>query len=350
MNGKLSIFKIQSQTAKADGNGRLPAIGRWALGVACWMFLWCFCLGPSAVGETIVTTGADVSGSTPPVVSEKPRDLYNAGTAKLRAGKFDDAESLLLAALTKQEERVQPAALFNLGHVRFAQGVEELKKSPAGASKRGQAAADAGADAVSKATAALVSNDVRQMVDAYIAGRGARKEMVTATKAVQRALEAYGKTLARWRRSLNDFHSAAELNPADTNAARNAKIVEQAIAKLVDSLQETQQLAARLGKKKSELNDLLNQLKGKIPAPNMPPGAPGGNEEDDEGEDGKKPSPESLSGLKESDNGGGGQEMGLKISPEEAGQLMRGIQPDGRLLPMGLGETNAPKKRSGSIW
>jgi hypothetical protein len=99
-----------------------------------------------------------------------------------------------------------------------------------------------------------------------------------------------------------------------------------------------------------ELDGLLKQLKGKIPAPNMPPGASGG-EEDEDGDDGKKPSPESLSGLKEGEkNGGGGQELGMKISAEQAGQLMNGIQPDGKQLPMGQNETGTPQNGSGRIW
>jgi tetratricopeptide (TPR) repeat protein len=298
-------------------------------------------------GATIDSTNADDSISPSPVASGNPRELYNAGTEKLRAGKLNDAESLLEASLAKQDERVQPEALFNLGHVRFDQGIEELKKSPEGAVKRGQTAADAGAGAIAQATDALVSNDVQQMVEAYMAGRGVRKEMTAATKAVRRALDAYGKTLLKWRRALNDFQSAAELNPADTNAARNAEIVEQAIAKLVDSLREMQQLAANLGDKKSELDELMKQLKGKIPAPNMPPGASGGKDDDDEGDDGKKPSPESLSGKEESDKGGGGEEIGLKLTAEQAGQIMNSIQPDGKPLPMGQGETDTPKNRSG---
>ncbi len=93
----------------------------------------------------------------------------------------------------------------------------------------------------------------------------------------------------------------------------------------------------------------MKQLKGKIPAQDMPPGAPGG-QDDDEGDDGKLPSPESLTGQKESDKGGGGQELGLKISPEQAGQIMNSLQPDGKQLPMSQGEPGTPKNRSGRTW
>jgi hypothetical protein len=54
--------------------------------------------------------------------------------------------------------------------------------------------------------------------------------------------------------------------------------------------------------------------------------------------------------LKESDQGGGGQETGLKLSAEQAGQLMNSLQPDGKQLPMGAGETAQPQNRNGRIW
>jgi hypothetical protein len=319
--------------------------------VVALIFLAVVFFDGAAFGATVDSTNADDSILPPEIRPQTARGFYNAGTEKLRVGKLDDAEVLLESSLAKQDGRVQPAALFNLGHVRFAQGAEELKKSPDGAatSRQSSDSMSNGTGAIQKATDALAGDDVQQMVDAYLTGRGVRKEMRAATQAVQRALEAYGKTLAKWRRALGDFQSAAELNPADPSAAHNAEAVEQAIAKLVDSIREEQQAAAGLGNKKSELNELLKQLKGKIPAPNMPPGAAGGDE-DEEGDDGKKPTPESLSGQKESDKGGGGQELGLKISPELAGQLLNGLQPGGKQLPMGQGETGTPQNRSGRIW
>jgi hypothetical protein len=306
--------------------------------------------GNVAFGSTNGATNADDLISPPAAVSETARGFYNAGTEKLRAGKLDDAEALLESSLAKQDKRVQPAALFNLGHVRFAQGIEELKSSPDSAAtiKRSVDATADGTGAIQKATDALVSDDVKQMVEVYLAGRGVRKEVRAATLAVQRAMEARGKTLAKWRRALGDFQSAAELNPADASAVHNAEVVEQAIAKLVDNIREEQQTAANLGAKKSELNELMKQLKGKIPAQDMPTGAAG--EENEDSDDGKQPTPESLSGQKESDQGSGAQDLGLKISPEEAGQLLNGLQPGGKQLPMGQGETGTPQNRSGRIW
>ena len=305
--------------------------------------------GGAATGEINTVATADNFSSPPPVTIESARGFYNAGTEKLRAKKWDAAETLLESSLARQDERVQPAALFNLGHVRFAQGADELKKSPPGAAARSRSAAAAGDGAISQAATALAGNDLGRMVEAYLAGRGVHKEMREATKAIQRALEAHGKTLLKWRRARDDFNSAAELNPADTNAAHNAAVVGQAIAKLVDSMRELQQSGAQLGRKQADLKGLLQQLKGKIPAPNMPPGAAGGKDDED-GEDGKLPTPESLTGQEEADKSGGGQEMELKISAEQAGQLMNSIQPDGKQLPMGQGEPGEPKNRSGRNW
>jgi hypothetical protein len=306
-------------------------------------------IGHTAFASTSLETNADILIPPPALQPETGRELYNAGTEKLRAGKWNDAETLLEASLAKQNERVQPAALFNLGHVCFAQGQEELKKSPNGAAatKRARAATEAGTGAAQMAADALASNDLQQMVQAYFAGRGVRKEMRAATQAVQRAMEAHGKALLKWRRALSDFQSAAELNPADTNAVRNAEIVAQAIARLVDSLREMQAAAAGIGGKQADLNGLLAQLKGRIPAPNAPPGA-AGEEDDDEGGKGDRPMPESLSGLQERDDTGGGQE--LKISPEKAGELLNGLQPDGKPLPIGQGEAGPPRNNSKRIW
>ena len=53
------------------------------------------------------------------------------------------------------------------------------------------------------------------------------------------------------------------------------------IAKLVDSLREMQQCCNGMCDKGKQLGDALKGLKGRIPAPNMPPGAAGDDEDDD---------------------------------------------------------------------
>ncbi|HTQ52373.1 MAG TPA: hypothetical protein VMJ12_16830 [Candidatus Acidoferrales bacterium] len=306
----------------------------------------------AARASTDATTNAGPALPPPPGPRATAREFYNAGTQRLLAAKFDDAETLLESSLARQDERLQPEALYNLGHVRFAQGSDLLKKSPDGTTtiQHGRASVVEADEAIQKAAAALTDTNLQQMVDAYLAGRGARRDLTAATKAVQRAMEKYGQVLVKWRRSLSDFQSAAELDPADTNATHNAGTVEQAIARLVDKIQEMQQLAAGLGGKKSELDKILKQLKGKIPAEDMPPGAPGNQQEDEDGDDGKRPSPESLAGQQERDTGGGGQVMGLRISAEQAGQLMNSLQPGNKQLPMGQGQPGQPQNRSSRIW
>ena len=312
--------------------------------------------GFTTFGATTEATNAAASLPTPAGVLETARGFYNAGTQKFRAGKLGEAETLLLSSVSKQDEPLQPLALYNLGHVRFAQGVEELKKSPAAkaAADRSRAASATGAGAIQQAESALAGNDIQPMVDAYLAGRGARKELRAASEAVRRAMTAHGRTLLKWRRALSDFRSAAELHPADTNASHNAEVVAREIARLVDSLREMQQMAKPMAGASGRLNELLQQLKGRIPAANMPPGAPGGDkDEGEDGKDGKKDGDgttvESLTGMKEGETEGG-KEMGRTLSSDEAARLLDGLQPDGKLLPMGQGDPGKPRDRARKTW
>src|SRR6202007_561813 len=71
------------------------------------------------------------AGTAPePPPPSTPREFFNAGTRKLRLGKLNVDESFFETALASQLERLEPPSLYNLGHVRFGQGVEELKKGP----------------------------------------------------------------------------------------------------------------------------------------------------------------------------------------------------------------------------
>lgn len=320
------------------------------LALRCGLFIW------GAVGFT--TFAADpvfMDFTNTPAVStepmpEAPRELFNLGTKKLRAGKLADSEAMLQKALESQDQKVQAPALYNLGHTRFAQGAELLKKSPNGAaaSARGRAAAQRADNASALAQAALAENDLQQILSAYLNGRGARRELKSATEAIRRALDMHGATLRRWQRSLDDFRSAAELNPANTNAQHNAELVEREIARLVDSIREMQQTAAQMAQSMKGLQEKMKQLGGKIPEPMMPPGAKGEDEEDDEGENGQKPPPQPQSGQQEK-GGKEGEEM--KLTPEEAGWLLEGFKLDSEHhLPMSQGEEAKPKDRKGRNW
>ena len=279
----------------------------------------------------------------PPVTAN---DFYNAGTRLLAAKKLAEAETLFQSALATQDDRVQPLAEFNLGHVRFAEGAEILKTGPDAqkVSARGNKALADGENAIRTAESALAENNLEKTVAAYIEGRGARHDLREAEKAVQSAMETYGKTLQKWQRAADDFKGAAELNPADTNATRNAELVERQMAKLIDQLNQMQAIAGALGKQNQDLGKMLSRLKGRIPAPNAPPGAAG----DDDDED--NPQPDLLAGKKE--NGScDGDPMPVPLSPESAAQILDGLSLDGtRRLAMSDKDGTPAKDRKGHNW
>jgi hypothetical protein len=292
-----------------------------------------------AVAATTITNAPE------PAAPTSPREFYNAGTRNLLEGKLREAEAFLETALASQEDRLQPPTLYNFGHVRFAQGIEELKKGPASQPTlaAGRAASHDADEAIRGAESALASNEVDKMVAAYLRGRGVRKELKAATAAVRRAMEAYGKTLNRWQRAAGDFKSALELQAANEDAANNNEVVERCIAKLVDSLQEMQQLAQAMGAKQEQLKEKMKQLKGRIPEPQMPPGAAADDDEEEEDQP-FGPQPGQKEGATKE-----GQEMSL--SPEQAGWLLEGYKLDSeRRLPMGQTGTAQPKDRSRPTW
>lgn len=275
---------------------------------------------------------------------ETPREFFNAGTRMMKAGKLREAETYLQTALARQDERLRTAALYNLGHARFAQGVEDLKKAPDGnkTATQAQGALMQGARAIGDVDAALVSRDVQRMVEAYMAGRGTRRELKSATKAVVQAIEAFAGVLLKWQRAADDFKGAAELNPSDTNAQHNVEVVNREIAKLVDQLRQLQQMLGMLGKTSKELGEKLKALRGQIPDSAMPPGAPGDDEEDEDMPEGPQP------GMQEGADKSGDE---MKLSPEEAERILDGFRLDGeRRLPMGEGTEAPPKDRNRPNW
>ncbi len=289
---------------------------------------------------------AAVDTNAPPPVTA--RDFYNAGTELLAAKKYADAERMFQSSLAQQDEPIQPPALYNLGQTRFAEGIELLKKGPDAQRTLAQAkmATDAGANAIHSAESALASSELSKMIAAYIEGRGARHELRAAEKVLTAAMETFGKTLSAWQRAADDFKSAAELNPADTNAAHNAEIVEEEIAKLVDTLQKLQQMAGAIGGQKQQLGQLLSKLKGRIPAPFAPPGGQGDDDEDDDG--GVQPG--SLQG-KEEHAAREGEQMQIPLSPDQAGKILDGISLDGtRRLPMTDQQGAKPAEKNGRNW
>jgi tetratricopeptide (TPR) repeat protein len=300
---------------------------------------------PLAVAVAVAGMAAAVPASSPE--SEPPatpREFFNAGTQQLRAGKLREAEASLESALASQTAPLQPPALFNLGHVRFGQGAEQLKKGPPAkpTADRGRAAAQSAEEAIRRANQALQDNNVQEIIASYLRGRGARRELRAAERAVRQAMENYGTALARWQRSDNDFKSAREMNRADTEAQQNAEAVERAIAKLVDSLRDLEQANNGMSDTDRQLAQKLKDLKGRIPEPDMPPGAAGEDEEDEQMPEGQQPNQQE--GLTQD-----GQE--IQLSPEQAAWLLQGFKLDGeRRLPMGQQDTGDPKGPARRPW
>jgi len=290
------------------------------------------------------TTALAATNSAAAIVAKLPpprsaRDFYNAGTRHLEKQKLAEAEGMLKAALAKQDERIQPMALYNLGHVRFQQGGVELKKSEdePQIQRRIQSAEQMATEATAGAQSALESNDTDKMVDAYLRGRGARREIKAAREAVKQALEAYTKTLEKWRRAAADFRSTLELAPDDQSAKENLERVERAIAELIDRARRLMQMMmANAPGPKPKFDEMMKQLKGRIPEDKMPPGAPG-----DEEEDGGF-SLEEMKNQMESP-GRQGDEQDTPLTQDEASRLLDGLRLDGnRRLPMAPDPTGKP--------
>ena len=286
---------------------------------------------------------AEESPASPP--SDQPRDAYNSGTKELKAGKLTEAEEALETSVAGQQAAIQPIALYNLGCVRVAEGVDLLKKSkdPGGrASKDHVDTMTSFADDSRQAIdAAIASQNEQDMVSAYIRGRGVHREINTATKAVRKALDAKKDILAKWQRAAGDFRSAAELKKTDQDATYNAEVMEKSIAALIDKLDQLQQAAMKMKMAGQQLGQKLAKLKGMMPMPDAPPGGPG-DDDDDQDMPGTHPGEKEGAGKT-------GEEQ--KISPEEAQQMLAGYKLGAdRKLPLGQESTAKPKDHPGKDW
>src|SRR5207248_593972 len=113
------------------------------------------------------------------------------------------------------------------------------------------------------------------------------------------------------------------------------------IAQLVDSIRQMQQNARMCAGMCDKVGQKLKQLKGRIPAPQMPPGA-GDDDEEEQANMGP------LEGQKEAPSRDGTE---LTLSPEQAGWLLEGFKLDSeRRLPMAPGSPGDPKARTRKPW
>ena len=266
------------------------------------------------------------------------RETYNEGTVLLNQGDFTSAEMHLYSVVAGNNERIQPTALYNLGLARFAIGAEALAKGPDAkqVSRRAVASSTSADRALQDGLNAMQQGEQNALIRAYLRGRGVRKQLKEAIKALEEALDVYGDVLSRWQRASGDFHSTVELRTDDEDAAHNADVVDRHIAKLVDSIMQMQAMMEGMGEQMEGLEQMLEQLGGMVPDEIGDPGP---------GEDGE----DWPDGLKEGVEEGKGREGDeIPISPEDAQRLLESFQLDrGRTLPMGFEQEAKPDDRKG---
>ena len=244
-------------------------------------------------------------------VQRSARELYNEGSAKLGKGDLREAETALREAAATNAEDVQPLALYNLGHVRFAQGTETLK----GEGNRQQLLSSADAacavaeEVIRRGVPVAETGELQDVIAAYMEARAARKELRVSRDDARRTLDLLGSALSRWRRSVGDFHSAAELDAKNEDATFNADVVERKIGELLQFKKQAEQRSESVGGQREKLKELMKKLRGKIPK-EMMRGDDNEEDDDDEPEDKGEPKP----GEKQQQRIGGERE----VSPEMA--------------------------------
>jgi len=299
----------------------------------------------SGLLASLVISATVVTATDETEESRSARGLYNEGTQKLQNGKLREAELVLQTAVAKNEDAIQPVALYNLAHVRFQQGAAVLKESPDGPAtqKRGNNANLTTEAALHAADEALAGYDLDAIIAAYMNGRGVRKELKEAMKAVKKALESHGAVIARWQRASGDFKSAHELQVSYQDAMFNAEVVDQHLAKLIDQQEIMMMCMKCMGDSKQELKEKMDKLKELLPE-SLKQQCEGDDEEDEDAEQPKEP----KEGQKEADPRDGRE---LWLTPEEAARLLEAMKLDGnRKLPMGFEESLKPKERGGRVW
>ena len=325
-------------------------------GVSAMLLLVVLGLGQAVAATTNESTNV-VAVAEPEPEPKDARGFYNAGSRKLAAGKLDEAERMFQSALDQQEDAVQPGAIYNIGCVRFDQGANELKKETEKENTQAEdeQVVETAAVAVQTAEEALAGDDMSSLVAAYQRGRGVRRELSAAFKALRRALETYRRTLEKWQRSLNDFRGSAELNLPGTNAVHNAEVVEREIAKLVDKERQKQMMAMQMAHLGSQLQGKMKQLKGRIPKDQLAScksgeeGGESGEGGDEESEDSDEVVFEELKGVREVGIQEG-SDRELSLSPEQVGRLLDQFSPANRRLPMGFQEEKKPREPNLRNW
>jgi Ca-activated chloride channel family protein len=309
---------------RPKGTGPLPRLGLALVAGGCLTFSSVAQLPPEITGR------------------ESPDQWLARGTQELLSGKLREAEQSLTAALACQVDHVQPAALFNLGHVRFRQGSAALKQGPEAPrlETRLQSQLNQVPGVLQGADAALTSQNLEAIVTAYRRGTLTRRQLRQTTEAVKSALEIYRTALLRWERSSGDFQSACELNASDDQARENGEIVDAHIARLIDQIRRLEQGLMMMEQLRQQLQERMKGMKKFLPDE----GEKDGGEEEDEESQEPKPKPGDMEKLVRE-----GQER--LMTREEAARLLESLKLDAnRKLPMGTDRTGAPPRRTGRTW
>jgi len=285
-------------------------------------------------------------------VQRDARELYNEGVGRLGKGELRDAEMVLREAAARDSGQIQPLALYNLGHVRFQQGTETLK----GEGNRQQlldssaAAVTVAEEAIRHGDRAVEGDELQEIIAAYMQARAARKDLRVSRDETRRTLDLIGSALNRWRRSVGDFHSAAELDASNADANTNADVVERKIEELLKFKKQVEQQSEQVSEEREKMKELMKKMRGKIPK-EMQRESDDEEDDDDEEEEGKK---EPKIGEKQQQRIGGERE----VSPEMA----RWLKETMKRRTMSLGgkeegegfkpteEQRKPMQRKGRDW
>jgi tetratricopeptide (TPR) repeat protein len=308
---------------------------RTVLGVACAIVL----LGPSGMATTHPAQG-----------------FYNEGVNKLAGKELREAETAFRRAVETNYESVQPAALYNLGHVRFLQGKETLK----GEGNRQQllessdAATAFAEEVIRHATPIAERDDVNELIGAYMEARAARKRLRLTKEENTREMDLLGSALSRWRRSVGDFRSAHELNQQNADASFNADVVERHIEELLKFKKKLEEEQEDVGQQREKLKELMKKMRGKIPK-EMQRGSD--EEEDDEEDEQQEPPPEGETAKQQQQRIGGDREIDpdmLRVLKEKMPQRTMSVGQEGEREMQGFRpggqKPGEPKARKGRDW
>lgn len=278
-----------------------------------------------------------------PPEPQNAREFYNVGTQQLTNDNFRLAESYLQTAVASNDPRIQPVALFNLGHTRFRQGIEALKEINSGqVQQRTEATFGTINGALVAGSNALASNNMDEIIAAYRHGRGARKDLKSTTLAIKKAMETHSSVLLKWERASGDFKSAFELKPSDTAAKTNGEFVDANIAQLIDMLQREQNSSMFLKGDSEKIKNMMAELKKRLPKDSEEAKDDGGDEEEND-----KPK-EPRKGDQEAPAQEGKEKQ---MDREEAMRLIESLKLDSnRKLPLGMEQTGTPKNNNGRNW